>query len=133
MITLKENIIHLTRGDETNEYNNIPIKFSYVDELGINKDYEFKPTDRITIIVFEKKGYTKKEIINKTQIVSELGYTEPTSTINIKLTTNDTNKFPLKNKKQTFWYDIILNDETTILGYDESGAKKIIVYPGTKD
>ena len=28
-----------------------------------------------------------------------------------------------------FIYDLILNDTTTMLGYDQDGAKKIIVYP----
>ena len=39
----------------------------------------------------------------------------------------------LKNKQKTYWFDIILNDSTTILGYDEEGGKPIIVYPEAEE
>ena len=35
----------------------------------------------------------------------------------------------MKNKKTIYWYDIVLNDDITILGYDDEGAKKIYLYP----
>ena len=38
-------------------------------------------------------------------------------------------RFPLTNKPVTYWYDLVLNETNTIIGYDEDGAKKIIVYP----
>ena len=59
----------------------------------------------------------------------ELGYTEPTEVVEIPITEEDTKNFPLINKAKTYWFDIVLNDTTTILGYDEDGGKKIIVFP----
>jgi hypothetical protein len=35
----------------------------------------------------------------------------------------------IKNKRYTYWYDISLNDTFTLLGYDDEGAGKMIVYP----
>ena len=60
--------------------------------------------------------------------MSDLGYTEPTTTPELVLTEEDTKVFELANKPKTYWYDIKLNGDT-ILGYDPDGAKKMIVYP----
>lgn len=123
--------IHLTRGDKTNgEFNKLAFYFPiYNFAIGKEENYVFWLDDKITFIVMDKKGYTKSEIFRKTYTIRELGYTEPTEYPEISLTAEDTKNFPLLNKKKTYWYDIVLNDDTTILGYDEDGAKKIIVYP----
>lgn len=123
--------IHLTRGDKTNgEFNKLAFYFPiYNFATGKEENYVFQLDDKITVIVMDKKGYTKSEILKKTYTIRELGYTEPTECPEIPLTAEDTKNFPLLNKKKTYWYDIVLNDDTTILGYDEDGAKKIIVYP----
>ena len=39
----------------------------------------------------------------------------------------------LTNKPIEYWYEIELNDEETIIGYDEDGAKKLILYPEGAD
>ena len=59
-----------------------------------------------------------------------MGYITPTELPELQLTSEDTSVFPLENKKHTYNYEIILNDDTTILGSDDEGDKKIIVYPG---
>ena len=69
------------------------------------------------------------EILKKEFTLSSVGYNENTTTVEINLTAQDTKKFPLKNKAMTYWYDIYLNDTQTILGFDDDGAKKLIVYP----
>ena len=126
--------IMLTRGDATHEdFNRLAIKFPiYNFETEETEDYEFQLSDKITITVYEKKGYTKKEVLNKEYTISDLGYNEPTTTPEIVLTATDTNAFELTNKPKTYWYDIVLNDTTTMLGYDENGAKKFIVYPSAE-
>lgn len=111
--------IHITRGDSTNEINKLPISY---------EDYEFKENDKLKLIVMEKKGYTKEIILEKDFIVGANA-----NEAFLVLTSKDTLEFPLENKKITYWYDIILNDETTIYGYDEESAKKLIVYPGGVD
>lgn len=123
--------IHLTRGDATSKsYNRLAFNFPiYNFGTGQEEYYEFQITDKIAFICFEKKGYTKEEILRKEYTLEEIGYTEPTTVVEIPLTEEDTKKFPLTNKAQTYWYDIVLNDTTTILGFDDEGAKLIRVYP----
>jgi hypothetical protein len=130
MVAIEDNtIIHLTRGDiTTGELNRLAF-YLPVSDGEIETNYEFKPTDKISFVVFPKKGYTKNEIFRLDYTVEELGYTEPTTVVEIPLTEELTSKFPLLNKKATYWYDIALNETTTILGMDDEGAKKIIVYP----
>ena len=133
MIKIGEDLttIHLTRGDSTNEeYNNLSFKAPYINALtGDEEDYIFTPNDKICFTVFEKKGYTKSEILKKEYTLTDLGYVENTTTPELRLTAEDTKKFPLTNKPVTYWYDLVLNETNTIIGYDEDGAKKIIVYP----
>lgn len=126
--------IYITRGDATiGEFNKLAFCLPIFNaETQEDEYYEFKPTDKISFVVYDKKGYTKKEILRKDYILKDIGYTENTTTPAIPLTDEDTKVFPLKNKSATYWYDIVLNDTLTILGFDDEGAKKIIVYPGNK-
>ena len=131
MIVIEDKTIHISRGDApTGEYNKlafcVPI---YKGEDTTPEYYEFQLTDKITFVVFEKKGYTKKEIFRIDYTIAELGYLKPTTVAEIPLTEELTSKFPLKNKKYTYWYDISINDTLTVLGSDYDGAKKFIVYP----
>lgn len=112
----EEKTIYITRGDSTNEINKLPISYN---------DYEFKENDKLKLVVMEKKGYTKEIILEKDFIVKENA-----DEVFLVLSSDDTLEFPLENKKITYWYDIILNDETTIYGFDENNAKKLVVYPG---
>ena len=123
--------IHLTRGDATHEsYNRIAFYFPIWDEDEQEETkYEFQTTDKITFTVYENKGYTKREILKVEKTLAQLGYVSPTETPELQLTSTDTLKFPAENKPKTYVYDIKLNDNTTILGSDENGSKKIIVYP----
>lgn len=131
----EENTIYLTRGDATQkDFNNLAFQFPiYNADTEQEELYQFKPDDKISFVVVEKKGYTKEEILRKDYTLKELGYTKPTTTPEIPLTAEDTKLFELTNKRKTYWYDIVLNDEITILGYDDEGAKKLIVYPEVEE
>lgn len=138
MITISqddETTLYLTRGDTTHEkYNRIGFCFPIKNlETGEIENYKFKPTDKITFAIFEKKSYTKKEILKKKYTLKDIGYVKETECPELILTEEDTKKFELTNKKKTYWYDIVLNDTTTVLGYDENGAKKLIVFPGEEE
>jgi len=124
--------IHLTRGDATHEdYNRIAFYFPIWDfEEDEETRYEFQTTDKITFIVYDVKGYTKREVLKVEKTIAQLGYDAPTETPELQLTSEDTRVFPLENKKHTYVYEIILNDDTTILGSDDEGDKKLIVYSG---
>lgn len=133
MISIGEDnqTLHLTRGDIThNKFNKICFNFPIYNFATQQEEYyEFQLTDKIAFVVKEKKGYTKTEVLRVERTIAEMGYTEPTTTPEIILTEEDTKVFELKDKPTTYWYDIVLNDTTTILGYDEEGAKKLILYP----
>ena len=124
--------IHLTRGDATHsDYNRIAFYFPiWDDEEQEETKYEFQLTDKITFLVYEPKGYTKRELLKVEKTIAQLGYNAPTETPELVLTSEDTSVFELDNKKHTYNYEIILNGDTTILGSDEDGDKRIIVYPG---
>jgi len=135
MIAIEETTIHLTRGDATGDkYNVLAFNFPIFNfETKQEENYKFKPNDKITFVVMNKKGYTKEEILRKEYTLGDLGYTEETEIAELPLTEEETKLFPLSNKAQTFWYDLILNDSTTILGFDNEGAKEIIVYPEAEE
>ena len=124
--------LYINRGDETrDDFNRVSFYFPiYNFATEQEENYLFQLDDKITFVVLPKKGYTKEEILRKEYTLRDLGYTEPTELVEIVLTEEDTLKFPLTNKKATYWFDIILNDTTTIIGYDEEdGANKLIVMP----
>ena len=134
MIKIDEDLrtIHLTRGDATHDkYNRLAFCFPiYNFETEETENYVFQLNDKITLTVFEKKGYTKRELLKKEYTLKDLGYTEGTEYPELILTEEETKLFELANKRKTYWYSIELNDTTTIFGYDGEGAEKLIVYPG---
>jgi hypothetical protein len=137
MIAIDEDntTILITRGDATQEkFNRLAFQFPIFNiETQQEELYEFQPDDKISFVAMEKKGYDKEEILRKEYTLREIGYIVPTTTPEIPLTAEDTKAFPLANKKKTYWYDLALNDETTILGSDHEGAKKIIVFPESEE
>ena len=121
--------IYLTRGDSP-VFNKIAFYLPIYDvETSEKKNYTFQLDDKISFVVKEKKGYNKKDVLRIEKTLREMGYVEPTEYPELIITNEDTKAFQPANKTKTYWYDIVLNDKTTILGYDETGAKKIIVYP----
>jgi hypothetical protein len=123
--------IYITRGDATQEkFNKLAFNFPiYNFETKQEELYEFQLDDKISFVVVERKGYTKTEVLRKDYTLRDLGYTEPSTTPEIVLTEEDTKSFDLKDKALVYWYDIVLNDTTTILGFDDEGGKKLVVYP----
>lgn len=137
MIAIDEDrtTLRLTRGDMTGNFNNnIAFCCPYIDEnTGEEKLYTVGLDDKITLVVYEKKSYTRKEILRKNYTLRQLGYKYGSEKPELPLTEADTKKFPLTNKPVTYWYDIVLNDKYTVIGYDENGAKKLIVYPEAEE
>ena len=135
MIRTEGTTIHLTRGDATNgNYNRLAFNFPiYNFETEQEENYLFQLEDKISFTIINKKGYTKEELLRKEYTPRDIGYAAPTDTLEIPLTEEDTKSFPLANKPKTYWYQISLNDSTTVLGYDDDGAKLIIVYPEVEE
>lgn len=130
-----ERTIYLTRGDETSKFFRLAFYFPIWNyKTQKEEKYLFQLDDKISFIVIKKKGYTQEEIFRVEKTLREMGEVEPTYYPEIQLTEKETKLFDLSNKSQTYWYDIVLNDTTTILGFmidddDKTGASKIIVFP----
>lgn len=133
MITVDKDgtTIRVTRGDATGGYNNkLAFKCPYIDmKTKEKKEMTIKLNDVISFVVYEKKGYTKKEILRKDYTLRQIGYRKETTTPELPLEEIETKKFPLTNKPVTYWYDIVINNKYTVIGYDDKGPKKVVVYP----
>lgn len=98
---------------------------TYSIEQDDETDYEFKTGDVLEFTVFERKGYDKIPVINKTITIEQ-----PTTEVEILLTEEDTTIGDAQNKPVTYWYEISLNGNQTINGYDyEEGALEFILLP----
>lgn len=86
-------------------------------------EYEFQSGDVIALRIFEKKGYTKEPVLEKSVTISKV-----TTEVDIFLIEDDTLFCQETNKAITYWYSISLNEDV-IVGYDEDGAKQFIIYP----
>ena len=111
MIKIDKEGIKVTRGDR--------VAFDFKI-----KDYTFKEGDTISFRVYEKKGYDLPAVIEKIITVEE-----ETEKVNITLSSEETSIGEIENKSVEYWYEIELNDDQTIIGYDENGAKLFILYP----
>lgn len=133
MVIIEETTLHITRGDETTGKLNRLAFFVPIFNGTEEEKYKFQPDDEITFTVVEKKGYTKMEIFQKKYTPRELGYIDETEILEIPLTKEETLKFPLKDKKATYWYEIAINDISTVLGSDPDGNKILNVYPNADE
>lgn len=160
MFKIKDSTIHCSRGDTGAFTLKLPItdadnNIKYEDASGIvywynikkselyDSDYnmsdisletlntvyyEFQKGDKITFSIYEKNGYNKDAVMTK-----EIEVNEETKSVYIELTEKDTTFGTPFNKPTTFWYDITLNENLTIICYDEDGAKEFIQYPAKGD
>ena len=117
-------VIHLTRGDTTmGTINRLAFRYE-IHNYGTNQNeyYHFKLDDKIAFIVSKRKGYPRQELFRYVE-------GDNPTTMEIPLSAEDTKSFPISNKRKTYWYDLVLNDSTTMAGITHEGACKIIVYP----
>lgn len=113
------NEIHINRGDR------LLIEFSIKN--GDDK-YVFKEDDKIKFSIYEKKKMNKKPVLQKIFIP-----TVGSTSVDIDVSGEEMKIGEISNKPFEFWYEIELNGDSTIIGYDEDGAKKIILYPEGAD
>ena len=113
--------IKLNRGDI--------LSFVLTIENESETPYTFQSGDKVTFSV-----YNKKKMNDKAVLLKEVNATPNTTSLTISCTSEETKIGELTNKPVEYWYEIELNDEYTVIGYDENGAKKLILYPeGNKD
>ncbi len=90
--------------------------------------YQFQVGDKITFSVYEKNGFDKEPLMTK-----EIDVLKQTDSVYVELTETDTTFGLPINKPTIFWYDVTLNDNLTVICYDEEGAKEFIEYPAKGD
>lgn len=111
--------ISINRGDD---------KVGFIFSIPTNSGkYIFQVDDEIKFSVYNAKELEKNALIYKLIVVES-----ETDSIDISFTKEETSIGEILNKPVTYWYEIQLNDNT-IIGYDEEGAKKFIVYPEGSD
>ena len=54
---------------------------------------------------------------------------EDTTEVEFTLTEEDTKIGDMIDKKTKYWYNVVVNDDITIIGSDEDGEKVIFIYP----
>lgn len=162
MFKVKNSTIHCSRGDsgtitlripitDANDYikykdNSTPANEYWYDsvkkklydsnyeESSVSLDtltmvlYEFQVGDIIKLNIYERNGYDKEPLKTKSVTVATAG-----TSVDISLTEEDTTFSAVVNKPTTYWYDITLNDDQTVVCYNEDGAKEFIVYPAKGD
>lgn len=96
-------------------------------KLSDNTTYTFKSGDYIKFSVYEKKKMSDNALFMK-KIYATAGQTS----IELSLTNEETKIGELINKPTEYWYEFELNDEYTVIGYDENGPKILLLYPEGK-
>ena len=89
-----------------------------------NNSETFKPHDYIKFYICKQGDYT--DVL----LIKEINIEEETAEITIKLSSEDTRIGPpLKKGSRTYWYEIELNGDTTLVGYDTNGPKLFTLWP----
>lgn len=88
------------------------------------ENYTFKVGDKVEFRVYDKKALNELPVLSKTVTL-----TEASESVSIELTSEETKLGEILNKPKEYWYEIELNDESTVIGYDENGAKILNLYP----
>lgn len=113
--------IKLNRGDV--------LKMSLSIDMNDGSKYQFKAGDKVTFSI-----YDKGKMSNEAVLIKVIEPTQLSEYLNIELSNEETKLGSFINKPVEYWYEIELNDEYTVIGYDEDGAKKLMLYPeGNKD
>lgn len=108
--------ININRGDVLN------LSLSLTNEDGT--PHTFNDGDKVVFSVYRKGKMNEGAVLLKEVIVS--GQQE---SIEINCTKEETKIGELINKPVEYWYEIELNGEYTVIGYDEDGAKLFMLYP----
>lgn len=122
MFKIEGKKIHITRGDIAL----IEVKAKNDD----GTDYTFQEDDVVRLNVFKNKDCGCVVLTKEVQVP------KASTSVDISLSSKDTTIGELINKPVMYWYEVILNPETseqTIIAYDEEGAKEFWLYPEAKE
>lgn len=87
-------------------------------------DYTFEVGDIIKFKIYNKKGLDLPPVFYKEIIIKNA-----CESIDIYFTSEDTRIGELLNKRKEYWYEIELNENQTVKGFDDDGAKIFYLYP----
>lgn len=90
--------------------------------------YIFQNGDYVDFVIYNKNGYTSEPL---KQVHVDI--TEPSDVVTIPFSDETTTVGDIANKPVTYWYDITLNTDKTVVCYNENGAKEFISYPAIGD
>lgn len=107
--------IEINRGDE------LSLFLSLTQDSGT---YTFVAGDKIVFSLYNKGKMSENAILMK-----EIEATGGETALTISLTNEEMEIGDLINKPVEYWYEIELNDRYTVVGYDDEGEKKFILYP----
>lgn len=97
-------------------------------ELKSEEENGFVSGDTVKFSILAKGNYSKL-IFQKVFTVEE-----NSNTFSIPLSSQDTKIGDIiKNGTVTYWYEIELNNDSTLVGYDENGPKLFVLYPEAPD
>lgn len=86
--------------------------------------YTFKTNDKIVFSIYEKN-----KMSNNAVFLKEITPAEQGNSVTINLTSEETQIGDLINKPVEYWYEVELNDQYTVIGYDDDGPKLFMLYP----
>ena len=86
--------------------------------------YTFQVNDKVVFSLYYPNKLNEDAILLK-----EVTVDAETQSVDISLTSEETKIGELINKPVDYWYEIELNDQYTVIGYDENGAKILKLFP----
>lgn len=108
--------IKLNRGDVLN--------FTLTLSSSSGDPYTFQDGDKVIFSVYNKNKMSEDAVLLKEFTVSG-----SRQSVEINCTKEDTKLGDLINKPVEYWYEIELNNEYTVIGYDDEGAKILMLFP----
>lgn len=86
--------------------------------------YIFEQGDKIIFSVYKRGKMDEDAVLLKEKVVEQ-----ETQSVEITCTSQETKIGDLINMPVEYWYEIELNNEYTVIGYDDNGAKVFMLYP----
>lgn len=108
--------IKLNRGDVLN--------FTLTLSSSSGDPYTFQDGDKVVFSV-----YNKNKMSDNAVLLKEFNVEGSQQSVEINCTKEETKIGDLTNKPVEYWYEIELNNEYTVIGYDDDGAKILMLYP----
>ncbi len=108
--------IKLNRGDVLNLTLSVKINGT--------ENYTFQVGDEIVFSVYNKGKMEQEAVVLKRIVIAE-----ECQSVSINLTSEETKLGEMKNKPVEYWYEVELNNQYTIIGYDDAGEKQLMLYP----